>query len=75
LADVYINMTRGQDALMMDLGGDAEGDNGTAAGIDLSRFKLTVLTANETETAAHHKVLSEINKACESGSIWERAPT
>ena len=75
LADVYINMTRGQDALMMDLGGEAEGDNGTAAGIDLSCFKLTVLTANETETAAHHKVLSEINKACESGSIWERAPT
>ena len=75
LADVYINMTRGQDALMMDLGGEAEGDNGTAARIDLSRFKLTVLTANETETAAHQKVLSEINKACESGSIWERAPT
>ena len=75
LADVYIIMTRGQDALMMDLGGEAEGDNGTAAGIDLTRFKLTVLTANETEAAAHHKVLSEINKACESGSIWERAVT
>ncbi|MGA1068142.1 MAG: DNA polymerase III subunit epsilon [Burkholderiaceae bacterium] len=75
LADVYINMTRGQDALMMDLGGEAVGDNGTVPGVDLSRFKLTVLTANETETAAHHKVLSEINKACESGSIWERAPT
>ena len=75
LADVYINMTRGQDALIMDLGGQAEGNMGTSAGIDLSRFKIAVLTANETETTAHHKVLSEINKACESGSIWERAST
>lgn len=74
LADVYVNMTRGQDALVMDLAGESDGKGGTVTGIDLSTFELTVLTANETETAAHTKVLAEINEACDTGSIWDREP-
>ena len=75
LADVYINMTRGQDALAMDLGGATDGQDGRVAKIDLTSFKLPVLTANESETAAHARVLAEINKACEAGSVWERQST
>lgn len=52
LADVYINMTRGQDALLMDLG-DAPGEDGQTEALDLSRFELPVLLANEQESQAH----------------------
>ena len=72
LADVYVNMTRGQDALLIEVGDSPSGDAGQTLRIDLSSFDLPVLKANDSELAAHDRVLGELNKACEQGSVWER---
>jgi DNA polymerase-3 subunit epsilon len=69
LADVYINMTRGQDALLMDLG-DAPGENGLAEALDPSRFELPVLRANEQEAQAHDGVLADLDKASKGKTVW-----
>ncbi len=69
LADVYINMTRGQDALLMDLG-DAPGEDGQTEALDLSRFELPVLLANEQESQAHEGVLVELDKASKGKTLW-----
>lgn len=69
LADVYINMTRGQDALLMDLG-DAPGEDGQTEVLDLSRFELPVLLANEQESQAHEGVLAELDKASKGKTLW-----
>jgi DNA polymerase-3 subunit epsilon len=71
LADVYINMTRGQDALIMELGDSAGGD-GVVVQLDLSAFDLPVLRANEQETQAHEAVLAEIDKACKGRTVWRQ---
>jgi len=73
LADVYINLTRGQDALLID-GVAGQSANGTVIQIDLSGFKLDVLLANDQETAAHEDVLSQIDKASKGKTVWRTAP-
>ena len=73
LADVYINLTRGQDALLID-GSAGQGVHGSVIQIDLSSFKLDVLLANEQETAAHDDVLSQIDKASNGKTVWRAAP-
>lgn len=72
LADVYINMTRGQDALLMD-SGSHEQAVGAASRVDLSRFDLPVLVANESEVAAHDDVLTQLDKASGGKTIWRVA--
>lgn len=69
LADVYINMTRGQDALIMELG-DATSESGRLVQVDLSLLDLPVLAANEQEARAHEMVLGEIDKACKGRTVW-----
>jgi DNA polymerase III subunit epsilon len=69
LAAVYIHMPRGQDALLMDLG-DAPGENGQVEAIDLSRFELPVLRANEQEAQAHEGVLADLDKASKGKTVW-----
>ncbi|MCW5652763.1 DNA polymerase III subunit epsilon [Hydrogenophaga sp.] len=69
LADVYINMTRGQDALLIDLG-DAPGEDGVSEQIDLSRFDLPVLQANEQEAQAHEALLADLDKASKGKTVW-----
>ena len=73
LADVYINLTRGQDALL--IADDAQdGANGIAvATIDLRALVLPVLRANEQEQAAHADVLTQIDKASGGKTIWRTA--
>ena len=71
LADVYINMTRGQDALIMELG-DTTSEDGEMLQIDLSRFDLPVLVANEQEVQAHETVLIEIDNACRGRTVWRQ---
>ncbi|MFO6421690.1 DNA polymerase III subunit epsilon [Hylemonella sp. W303a] len=70
LADVYINMTRGQDALLIDAGDAAEQVGVGFERIDLSRFDLPVLHASEQELAAHGDVLAQIDKACGGKTVW-----
>ncbi|MEZ5646953.1 MAG: DNA polymerase III subunit epsilon [Burkholderiaceae bacterium] len=71
LADVYINMTRGQDALITEMDVvDSEG--GEVAMLDLSRIELPVLRANEQEVQAHEAVLGEIDKASKGSTVWRQ---
>ncbi len=69
LADVYINLTRGQNSLMMEVRSDTrEGDKLPL--IDLSQFDLTVLTANVQELEDHEKLLTEIDKSSKGRTVW-----
>ena len=69
LAEVYINMTRGQDALLMDSRSDTSAQ---AAGsrVDFANLALPVLAATEQELQAHAKVLAEIDKASAGKTVW-----
>ncbi len=69
LADVYINLTRGQNALVMDAGSTA-GEGGTITVMDLSGFDLPLLLANDQETAAHEALLADIDKASKGKTVW-----
>ena len=69
LADVYINLTRGQDALLMDVG-TSEGTGLRVVQIDLRGIDLPVLAANEQEIAAHDEVLKQIDKASGGRTVW-----
>ena len=62
LADVYINLTRGQDALLIDVG-PSDAASHQAQKVDLSAFTLPVLAASEQEAAAHEEVLKQLDKA------------
>ena len=73
LADVYINMTRGQDALLMDAGDQQETGGVAVERIDLSGFDLTVLSANQQELAAHAEVIQQIDKASGGKAFWKEA--
>lgn len=69
LADVYINLTRGQNTLMMDVGGSTpEGDS--APLIDLRTFVLPLLVANDQEMADHERLLANIDKASKGKTVW-----
>lgn len=72
LADVYINLTRGQDAFLMEAvsAGQAIGNS---AGIDLSGFDLPVLLANLAEVAAHDDVLIQLDKSSLGNTVWRMA--
>jgi DNA polymerase III subunit epsilon len=73
LADVYINLTRGQDALLIDVA-SSEQAGGSSDRIDLSGFVLPVLQANEQEAAAHEEILAQLDKASGSKTVWRSAP-
>lgn len=72
LADVYINLTRGQDALLIDAGTE-ENVGPSVLQIDLGAFVLPVLAANEQEVAAHDDVLKQIDKSSGSKTVWRVA--
>ena len=69
LADVYINLTRGQNSLVMDEGPESEPGE-PAHAIDLRSVELPLLTANEQERAAHESLLAGIDKASKGKTIW-----
>jgi DNA polymerase-3 subunit epsilon len=72
LAEVYIRLTRGQDALLVDDHGDgAAGEtHATVEALDLSRFELPVLRASDEEIAAHAKLLTDLDKAAGGACKW-----
>jgi len=71
LADVYINMTRGQDALLMEASAEANEGGLHVARVDLSSLDLPVLVANTQELAAHAEVMQQIEKASGGKAIWK----
>ena len=71
LADVYINLTRGQDALLMDVGVEEKSVTQLIQ-IDLHTIALPVLAANDQETAAHDDVLQQIDKSSSGKTLWRK---
>jgi DNA polymerase-3 subunit epsilon len=71
LADVYINLTRGQEALLIDAGGD-EGEVGSVESVDLSSYVLPVIQANAQEQAAHQEQLAALDKASGGKTLWRQ---
>ena len=69
LADVYINLTRGQNSLVMDMGPAAD-DGIIVPIIDLSGFVLPLLMASEQEASEHEKVLLDIDKSSKGKTVW-----
>ncbi|MDF1483592.1 DNA polymerase III subunit epsilon [Ramlibacter sp. H39-3-26] len=72
LADVYINLTRGQDALLIE---EAETPGETVVvheRVDLSRIVLPVLAPSDQELAAHDAVLVQLDKSS-GGTVWRKA--
>lgn len=73
LAQVYLNMTRGQDSLVIDTADESKGGAGLASGAaDLSVFKLPVLTASEEEAAAHAAMLKDLDGASKGKTVWRQ---
>jgi DNA polymerase-3 subunit epsilon len=72
LADVYINLTRGQDALLIDVGAH-DLASGIAVRVDLTQFTLPVLLASEQDCAAHEEVLQQLDKASGGRTLWRLA--
>jgi DNA polymerase III subunit epsilon len=72
LADVYINLTRGQEALLIDLAaGDGTGPGGpTTLAVDLRTVVLPVIEPTELERAAHEDVLAQLDKASGGKTRW-----
>jgi DNA polymerase-3 subunit epsilon len=69
LADVYIYMTRGQDALLIEVE-DSSDSKKRADAIDMQSLKLTVISASEQDLAAHEEVLVQIDKASNGQTLW-----
>lgn len=72
LADVFINLTRGQNVLLMDEGSGTDASGQTMPALDLSGFLLPVLAANEQELAAHDDVMQQIDKSSAGKTVWRK---
>nr|WP_315227081.1 DNA polymerase III subunit epsilon [uncultured Limnohabitans sp.] len=69
LADVYINMTRGQDALLMEVESE-DSQTRTLEVVDLSLFKLPVIAASEQELVQHDDLLVQLDKSSGGKTVW-----
>lgn len=73
LAEVYLNMTRGQETLLPELAA-VHNPGLRLQQVDLRTFELPVLHANEFEIAAHNELLKELDSASKGKTVWRRAP-
>lgn len=71
LADVYINLTRGQDALLIEVG-ETEEVGLVVESVDLRTFHLPVVAANEQELQAHDDVVKQLDKSSGGKSLWQK---
>ena len=72
LAEVYIRMTRGQDALVIDMA-DGAGGAEVLVQVDFAAFTLPVLLASEEEASAHEALLADLDKASGGKTVWRIA--
>jgi DNA polymerase-3 subunit epsilon len=70
LAEVYVRMTRGQDSLVIEAGGNPQGQRSDVPRLDLSRIALPVLPAAEAELQAHEAWLKDLDKASGGKTVW-----
>lgn len=74
LAEVYLAMTGGQAALVLDAEAQATGSRGARGRqVDRKGLKLTVLRASAEERAAHEAKLEEVAKASGGKRLWPAA--
>ncbi len=69
LADVYIYLTRGQDALLIDAGPTEVGVSRSVQA-DFRQLSLPVIEATEQEVAAHEEILVQLDKASGGKTVW-----
>ncbi len=69
LADVYINLTRGQDALLIEVASN-EPAIGNIVAVDLRTFELPVLSATEHEMVAHEALLNQLDKSSSGKTLF-----
>ena len=69
LAEVYIRLTRGQNALVMDSGSPGSQSIEIAA-IDLASFELIVIEPSDMERVAHAELLSDLDRASKGKTLW-----
>jgi DNA polymerase-3 subunit epsilon len=72
LSEVYINLTRGQDALLIDSHAASQA-SGITIKADFSALEFIVLQPSEAELAAHDDVLKQIDKASGGKTVWRAA--
>jgi DNA polymerase-3 subunit epsilon len=75
LADVYINMTRGQESLVIDSDAgpsDVTDDSGVLDIQDLSHFELPVVFASPSEQHAHEALLADLDKTTKGKTVWRK---
>jgi len=63
LADMYINLTRGQNTLLMDEGPTTDANGDRVSALDLSQFVLPVISASAQDSAAHEDMLAQIDES------------
>ena len=71
LAEVYVRMTRGQDALVIEAQDSGGGTAGLPA-VDLRSFALAAVAVSADEQAAHEAVLNALDKASSGQTLWRR---
>jgi DNA polymerase-3 subunit epsilon len=72
LAEVYIRMTRGQKALVIDAG-ETSAARAALEAVDFSQFDLPVIAADAAESAAHAAVLADLDQASGGRTVWRVA--
>lgn len=69
LAEVYIQMTRGQESLVIEEE-EAAAEEIVVEKVDLAAFTLPVLLAEASELAAHEAVLADLDKSSNGKTLW-----
>ena len=75
LAEVYIRMTRGQNALVVDNAADSNKQSQVETvdlSLDLSQIELPVLHADAAESARHELVIADLDKSSGGKAVWRR---
>jgi len=74
LGDVYLAMTGGQGALLLDSSVDASGMKAVEEIIRLpaDRTPTRIIQPTEEEQALHESRLDAVDKSCDDGAIWRR---
>lgn len=76
LAQVYLWLTRGQDALIgEDDDSDERGGDTVVSTVDYGQLKLVVLQASDAELALHEQVLQAIDNDSGGKTVWRAAAT
>lgn len=71
LAEVYIRMTRGQNALVIDVAESTGSEQSIDVPlVDLTQFTLPVLVLSEEERTDHEALLVDLDKASNGKTIW-----